>query len=192
MAALDDVRVAVLYRRIRRALTFGDSAVGALGDLNADGTNANDPVYIPRSASDTSEIVFGGTPDDVTRQQAALDRFIDRTECLSRQRGRIVERNSCRGPWVHTSNLSLRQRLPSVRAHEVSLQLEVFNLLNLLRNDWGLLRVPNTNLLQHVGQTPGPTGASQPIFRFDEHRLDDTTLNLESGYQLQLALRYRF
>ncbi len=172
--------------------TFGDSAVGSLGDLNADGTNANDPVYIPRSASDTSEIVFGGTPDDVTRQQVALDRFIERTECLRRQRGRIVERNSCRGPWVHTSNLSLRQRLPSVGAHEVSLQLEAFNLLNLLRNDWGLLRVPNTNLLQHVGQTPGPTGASQPIFRFDEHRLDDTTLNLESGYQLQLALRYRF
>jgi hypothetical protein len=69
-------------------------------------------------------------------------------------------------------------------------QLEVFNLLNLLNADWGLLRVPNSALLQHVGQTPGP--ASQPVFRYDPARAATSTQNVESAYQLQLGVRYAF
>src|SRR5204862_4694750 len=73
--------------------TFTDSSAAAAtqpnGDLNADGSNANDPIYVPRNAADTAEIVFQGTAADVARQQAALESFIARTPCLRRQRGRI-------------------------------------------------------------------------------------------------------
>ena len=31
------------------------------GDLNADGSNANDPIYVPRNALDTLEIKFSGS-----------------------------------------------------------------------------------------------------------------------------------
>lgn len=170
--------------------TFGDSAVGGLGDLNADGTSANDPIYVPRDAADTSEIVFAGSASEVATQQRALEQFIESMSCLRRQRGRIVAPNSCRGPWVNTTNLALRQSLPVVRGHELSVQLEVFNLLNLLNADWGLLRVPNGALLQHVGQTPG--AASQPVFRYDPARAATSTQNVESAYQLQLGVRYAF
>ena len=40
--------------------TYGDSTAEALGDLNADGTSANDPIYVPRNAMDPSEIMFAG------------------------------------------------------------------------------------------------------------------------------------
>jgi len=168
--------------------TFGDSTLQGMGDLNADGTAANDPIYVPRNANDPSEVVFAGL--DSAAQAAAFEKFIRETPCLQRQRGRIVARNSCRGPWVNTSNASVRQSLQTIRGHDVSLQLEVFNLLNLLNSSWGLLRLPNATVLRHMGQTAGP--ATQPTFYFDAAKAGTSTQNLESGYQLQLSLRYSF
>jgi len=167
--------------------TYGDSSAAGLGDLNADGTSANDPIYVPRDAHDRSEIAFVG---DVATQADALEQFIRDTPCLRRQRGAIVARNSCRGPWVNTSNASLRQSLQAIGGHDLSAQLEVFNVLNLLNSSWGLFRVPNTILLQHTGQTPGLS--PQPIFSFDPATAGTSTRNVESGYQLQLSLRYSF
>jgi hypothetical protein len=175
--------------------TFTDSTAGdptrqATGDLNADGSNANDPIYVPRNAADTAEIVF--TPTDVARQQAALESIIAKTPCLRRQRGRILARNSCAGPWVHTSSAAVRQSVPALAGHEATVELEIFNLLNLIRHDWGLYRVPNTFLLKQVGQTAGTAATSQPVFAFDPNWQPFSTANAESAYQLQIALRYRF
>ena len=167
--------------------TFNDSTIDGLGDLNGDGTAANDPIYVPRPATDKSEIVFA---DSTGAEAAAFDKFIEATPCLRDQRGRIVARNSCRGPWIHTSNVSLRQTLPALNGHAVSMQLEVFNVLNLVRQSWGLYRVPNDKILQQAGQTTGP--GSQPIFDFDPARAKSSTQNLESGYQIQVSVRYAF
>jgi hypothetical protein len=171
--------------------TFGDStasAAGAAGDLNADGTGANDPIYVPRDASDPSEIVFAGS--NAAEQASAFEKFIRDTPCLRRQRGTIVARNSCRGPWVNTSNASVQQSLPTLNGHDVWLRLEVFDFLNLLNSSWGLLRLPRQAILQHVSQTSG--AAPQPVFQFDPASARGSTQNLESGYQLQLSLRYSF
>lgn len=94
-------------------LTWG---LSRRGDLNADGSNLNDPIYVPRSAFDESEIRFSGRSDSpgadnsasalaerIGVQQAAFERLIDRTPCLRQQRGRILEHNGCREPWSHTT-----------------------------------------------------------------------------------------
>jgi hypothetical protein len=164
--------------------TYNDSSAD-LGDLNADGTSANDPIYVPRDATNPTEILL-----DSAAEGPALEQFIRNTSCLRRQRGTIVARNSCRGPWVHTSNASLRQSLQQIGGHDVSVQLEVFNFLNLLNPSWGLFRVPNERILQHVRQTAGPS--PQPVFYFNAATAGTSTQNLESGYQLQLSLRYSF
>jgi len=156
------------------------------GDLNADGTNQNDPVYVPQSTYDTLEIRFGGT--DVTTQQAAFDRFLRDTPCVNVQRGRIMERNSCRSPWRNTTNLSIRQSLPTRRGHSLTLQVDIFNFLNLVNKNWGLFRIPNTALLTQVA---GPT-AQQPIFRFDPAFLPYSSQNPYSYYQIEVAARYSF
>ncbi len=163
---------------------------GETGDLNGDGTSANDPIYIPRDVRDASEIRFNGAPDAVAGQEAALESLIARTPCLDRQRGRIMARNSCRAPWVHDLDLSLRQTLPRVGPGPLSLELQVFNFLNLLNSRWGLSRQPNNSPLIQVGQSTGTDSA--PIFEFD------TTFDAYSGddpasyYQLQLGARYSF
>jgi len=170
----------------------------ATGDLNADGSSANDPVYVPASASDTAEIRFAGTSAEVATQQQAFERFITGTPCLRGQRGRILQRNSCRSPWVHTLNVSVRQALPAVGGHPLVVELEVFNLLNLLNRNWGQVRLPNNPfapqvaLLQPVGETPGPLSQAQPVFRFDPNTMRYNSEFPASNYQIQLAARYTF
>ncbi|MGI8619636.1 MAG: TonB-dependent receptor domain-containing protein [Gemmatimonadaceae bacterium] len=186
-----------------RPFTFIAFGASTRGDLNADGSNANDPIYVPKDARDGAEIRFSGlgqsAADNSTAAQAArevaaraaFEDFIERTPCLRTQRGRILDRNRCREPWSNTTIASLRQALP-LRGRAVEVQLEIFNVLNLLRSSWGLRREAAPALLEHVGQVSSPPTGSQPVFRFDSARTGWTVVAAESVYQLQLALRYRF
>lgn len=174
------------------------------GDLNADGSNVNDPIYVPLDAFDPKEIAFEGRSEEpgaddsaaareerIHRQRAAFEGFIERTPCLRRQRGRILEPNGCREPWSHTTIASVRQTLP-VAGRGLEVELHLFNLLNLLNAEWGLFRTADPALLEHVGHTEGPPEEAQPIFRYDTTRPPWTILEPESAFQLQLAVRYRF
>jgi hypothetical protein len=174
------------------------------GDLNADGSNANDPVYVPLDTFEESEIIFSGRSDApgadnsaaaqaqrIAAQRAALDRFIHRSTCLRRQKGLIVQRNSCREPVSHTTIAGARHTF-RVGRHELEAGLDLFNLLNLINSRWGLYRVADPRLLEHVGQTPDAPETAQPVFRFDPDRPEWTILATESAFQLQLGLRYRF
>ena len=187
-----------------RPFTYLAYGTAGRGDLNADGSNANDPIYVPRNTLDTVEIRFSGFSDSVgadnstaaqaSREHAArnaFEDFIQRSPCLRRQRGQILERNSCREPWSNTTIASVREAVP-IRGRPVELQLDIFNVLNLLSNDWGLRRVAAPALLEQVGQTTGSAQASRPIVRFDAGDHGWTTLPVESDFQLQLAVRYRF
>jgi hypothetical protein len=170
------------------------------GDLNADGSNANDPIYVPRSALDSGEILFqpftrsaSGGSELVTaaQQSAAFEAFIDHTPCLRRQRGRLAARNTCREPWTHTTIASVRQGVPIGR-QVLELELDAFNLLNLLNDEWGRYRVARPRILEHVGQGTDADGRAQPIFRFDPAFTPWETLQAESAFQLQVAARLTF
>jgi hypothetical protein len=175
------------------------------GDLNADGSNVNDPIYVPSDVFDPGEILFDGSSSDpdadnstaaraerVHAQRTAFASFIDQSSCLSQHRGQVLERNRCREPRSQKTILSVRQGIPIFgKRHGLEAGIDVYNVLNLLNHRWGRYRLANPRLLQHVGQTGGTAGATQPIFRF-EPRPEWTTDPTESVYQLQLTLRYSF
>jgi hypothetical protein len=169
------------------------------GDLNADGAVGNDPIYIPRSAYDTSEIRFAGTPAEVESQQAAFEGFVNGASCLQKQRGQIMARNSCRTPSMNLTNLALRQGLPAGSGQSFALELQVFNFLNLLNSHWGRIEMPTganlattsqIALLSQTGETAGPQG--QPVYRFDSTTRRYSYDNFDTYYQMQLAVRYTF
>src|SRR6185369_10117812 len=78
-------------------------------------------------------------------------------KCIKDQIGKIMERNSCEEPFLHLWNISIRQRLGTLfgsigglrntRLKDVQIQWDVFNLANLINEDWGRY------------QTSGQTGA---------------------------------
>lgn len=86
----------------------------ARGDLNGDGyrsdgvpriTRDNDLIYVPNDV--TAEMSFR-SPEDAT----AFQQLIDSEECLQEQRGRLMERNTCRSPFQHSFNLRLVLGVP--------------------------------------------------------------------------------
>jgi outer membrane receptor protein involved in Fe transport len=185
---------------------YRNGSTSGSGDLNADGVQGNDLIYVPTDVSDPTEIMFrdvtSGSTVTVTaaQQAAAFENFINSVECLNEQRGRILERNSCRAPWANIIDLSLRQSLPAIQGHTLALQVDVFNFTNLLNKEWGQVGlVPGFNsnvpLLTHVGQTSGALAGdsgSQGIFQFALNQEKYNTQNLASNYQIQVSLRYSY
>jgi hypothetical protein len=183
------------------------TGAGNRGDLNADGFNGNDPVYIPTDATNTSEILFeqftqGTTVVTAAEQAAAFNAFIQGTPCLNNQRGTIMRRNSCRNGFFHQLDLSVRQSLPAIKGQRLSLQAEVYNFLNLIDSDWGKAKYansnalapgtnPQVNLLEHRGQV-----GDVPVVRFNPGLTADNRLqNLQGAaafWQAQFTLRYAF
>jgi hypothetical protein len=170
------------------------------GDLNADGTNTNDPIYIPNDA--TTEMVFRNITDGATaaEQAAAFNDYIAGEPCLASQRGQIMRRNSCANPWQNFLNVSLRQSLPSVGGNVLTLELGIFNLLNLLNSEWGQIKSVGGGVFNEVTMLSAQTanaGAGEPplVYQFDQTQVTErfrTTTSLGNSYQVQLALRYAF
>jgi len=179
----------------------------AQGDLNGDLYNGNDPIYIPRNATDPNEILIGG-PAGAAQ---AFERFISSQHCLDRQRGRIMKRNSCRSPAQDRLDLSVRQSIPQFRGHQLALQLDFFNFLNFLNKDWGQIKLPTLSstfndqrALTVTARSAGPLSESMSTFTFHNglYVEDATATNFgqptpfdgRSGsvYQIQLTLRYSF
>jgi outer membrane receptor protein involved in Fe transport len=183
-------------------------------DLNGDGSNGNDPIYVPRDATDPTEIQIGtGVDGAFVQNQAAaqaFNGFIDAQPCLNAQRGRIMERNSCRSPFQHRIDLSIRQSIPRFHGQQLALQLDIFNVLNMLgqwfNEDWGVIKLPtlsptfnNQAALDATGRNSGPLSQSIPTFTFDNRLYDAATGNPKpfegrtaSVYQIQLTLKYTF
>ncbi len=189
---------------------FGESGAPysyiASGDLNGDGLTLNDPVYVPNNAQDPAEMTFltstffnpvlgadvSYTPAE---QAAALEQFIASIECLQQSRGRILSRNACDSPWTNTLNVSVRQSLRTFRMQHVTVQLDVFNFLNLLNDDWGLSSSPGTSpitLLTSGAYTGGTILTGRPTYRFNPNYRAYLAENIRSNYQMQLQARYSF
>lgn len=180
----------------------------AVGDLNGDGTNVNDPIYVPRNAVDPTEIRIGSGSGGAfvlnpTEAQAFQD-FIDGQECLKDQRGKIMERNSCRSPWQNRMDVSFSQSLPQYRGHRLSVKLDIINFLNLINKDWGQIELPTLSanfpqqaVLRQQGRTPGPLSLSQPNLTFEslaktEGPFFKSQTVSSNFYQMQLSVRYQF
>jgi hypothetical protein len=168
------------------------------GDLNADGTN-NDPIYIPTDATDPNEMIFVQQFGDAspTEQAQAFEEYIAGESCLNKQRGQIMERNSCRNPWQNFLNLGVRVGLPEFSGHQVALDIGVFNVLNLLNGDWGVVKTVGATffstptIVAQRSSTGGSIGTNQARFEFEEvgqerFRKTSTVFN---SYQIQLGLR---
>jgi hypothetical protein len=101
-------------------------------DANGDGNITNDLFYVPRDANDISL----ATPADWDR----LNAFIVSEKCLREQRGRIMQRGSCRNPWQKFLDMRLAKVIPTLGGQSFQVTADIFNFLNLLNSDWGLAR----------------------------------------------------
>jgi outer membrane receptor for ferrienterochelin and colicin len=177
------------------------STAASNGDMNGDGRNGNDLIYVPRNTSNTQEIRFRAVTNGATvaEQQAAFDKFITNSPCLSEQRGRILSRNSCKLPFLNQIDVAIRQTVPSVRGQRLSLQADITNFGNLLNKNWGQQRVAeassnsNVPILTHVGMSNSNPTVAVPIVQFNVNQQEHVIGNFASNFwRFQLSARYSF
>ncbi|MFT4153618.1 carboxypeptidase regulatory-like domain-containing protein [Parafilimonas sp.] len=177
--------------------------------------SSNAPLpYIPKNSSDINLADITDASGTVTKtaaqQWTELNNFISNDKYLSTRRGKYAERNGLRTPWNHELDLKLMHEFRLSRTnnqHILTISFDIFNVLNLLNNDWGhitfVTNVNNytVNFLKFVkdanGVSPGlPSTGYTPTFNFlapstgvDHYYTNDP---INSRWQGQFGIKYSF
>jgi hypothetical protein len=169
--------------------TYISGGSSGRGDLNADGIVGNDPIYVITGPSDPLMSWESST------DAAEMDALIAANSCLNDQRGTIMERNSCRNPWQNFMDLAVTQGFPAFAGNNrFSIQLGIYNFLNLLNSDWGIIKTagggvfPSQTVVRLNEQDSG-----DPLFTYSGPDPEDTFVNNgdnRNSWQLQLMVRY--
>ncbi|AMW05510.1 TonB-dependent receptor [Gemmatimonas phototrophica] len=181
------------------AFTYGGAA--GRGDMNGDGSNANDPIYIPTGLGDTKQRFVnrgsGSSLVTAATQEQQFDAFINANSCLSKQRGQIMEPTSCRNPMFDRFDVTLEQQLPSAAGERVTMRLDIFNFANLLNRSWGKVRSAsgfgNATLLEVQSMTSADAATQVPNVTFaNNFNTNFSPINFQQFYQIQASLRFAF
>jgi hypothetical protein len=155
------------------------------GSPFSNSANTNLP-YIPKDQSDIRLADIknpdGSVKYSATQQWADLNNFISGDKYLSTRRGQYAERNALHTPWNSELDLKLMHEFKlskKYNSHYLQLSFDLFNVLNLINNNWGHVTfVTNVNdytvnLLTFVkdanGVAPGkPSSGYLPTFNFNK------------------------
>ncbi|MDB4199323.1 carboxypeptidase regulatory-like domain-containing protein, partial [Polaribacter sp.] len=154
------------------------------GDINNDGSNLNDLIYIPT----TSEI---GQMDFSTASDASnLENFIRQDDYLKDRRGQYAERYGALTPWRSKMDVKFIQNLKIKDNNSLEFSIDILNFGNLLNSDWGLVQQPNA--VQPIGVSVDASGS--PTYSFNSNLKETFVYNstLISRWQMQFGLRYSF
>ena len=154
------------------------------GDINNDGSNLNDLIYIPT----TSEI---GQMDFSTATDASnLENFIKQDDYLNGRRGQYAERYGALTPWRGKMDVKFIQNLKIKDNNSLEFSIDILNFGNLLNSDWGLVQQPNA--VQPIGVSVDAGGS--PTYSFNSNLKETFVYNstLISRWQMQFGLRYSF
>lgn len=154
------------------------------GDINNDGSNLNDLIYIP-TTSEISQMQFGNTND-----ASNLDNFIKQDAYLKGRRGQYAERYAALAPWRAKMDVKLIQNLKLKNNNSLEFSIDVLNFGNLLNSDWGLVQQPDA--VQPIGVKVDASGT--PTYSFNSGLKETFVYNssLISRWQMQFGLRYSF
>jgi hypothetical protein len=176
-------------------------------DLLGDDSRDNALIYVPRNQSEINLVPYDITdsnnnvirtvgPDE---QWAALNGFIERNDYLSERRGQYAERNGDRNLWQHTLDLKVLQDFSlnfNGKKHTFQVSADIFNFLNFLNKDWGVLEEFSSDF-NEIAPITTVSGGPDPAFNYDvdfENNLrefDDNGI-ISSRWQAQIGLRYIF
>ena len=172
------------------------------GDLNGDGNNASDLMYIYKTGADVNFIDVKN-PDNTIKysiadQRAAYDQFVSNSHYLSKHKGQYAERNSAVTPWYNRIDMRFLQDFfisTGKMKHTLQFSADILNLPNLLNKDWGvknLFTVNNPLTFKSIDAT------GKPVYTLAEFNKQLVTTPFQknisnaSTWGMQLGLRYIF
>jgi hypothetical protein len=146
------------------------------GSAVNDGVFNNDLIYVPASRAELEQIVFltntvNGVGITPAQQRDLYWNFIESNKYLRKRKGQFAERNGDRLPFTHIIDLKVQQDVSvKVGSRRIGFQVtfDLFNLTNLINNEWGRQYFANFDAIQvltFAGYTATPV-ANTPQFRF--------------------------
>ncbi|RQO74908.1 hypothetical protein DBR43_05885 [Pedobacter sp. KBW06] len=176
------------------------------GDLNGDGANANDLIYIPRTASEvklvpfytrnaSNQVVIAAGSATPAEQWTALDKFISNDPYLSKHRGEYAERNTAKMPWEHQFDLRVMQDLGGMigsTKNRLQLSLDIINFGNLLNKDWGRKYFVTNGANTIINYNTTQSSDRGFNFKAPAGDLPYNVSQFDSRWQAQIGVRYLF
>jgi len=181
------------------------------GNPFGNAANAN-LLYVPKDQSDIrlANYTVNGQVYTAAQQWQDLNALIEGDSYLKTRRGQYAERNALRTPWNHELDLKLMHEFKLSRSHKsqsIQISLDIFNVLNLLNNDWGhvnfVTNVNNytVNMLTFATDANNvkpakPSSGYLPTFNFNKPTGVDghyyTVDPINSRWQGQFGIKYTF
>ncbi|PSL43055.1 TonB-dependent receptor-like protein [Chitinophaga niastensis] len=172
------------------------------GDINNDGSGANDLIYVPAQA-EISNMNFApltdaaGNTQTAAAQGAALESFIEQDKYLRHHRGQYTGKYAGVTPWFSQVDLRILQDFnfhSKGNTSTLQVSLDVVNLGNLINSGWGLRKYASTTGYYQPITYIGKDGGGKAVYQFDPSQKETfiTSPDLPSRWQLQLGLRYIF
>lgn len=158
------------------------------GDINGDGSNLNDLIYIP-TATEVNQMNFSGTG-----QAEAFEAYIQQDNYLNGRRGQYAERYGAIAPWRSRFDLKVLQdfnfKVSSTKTNTIQLSIDVLNIGNLINSDWGVIQQPNS--IQPLGVSVDANSMPTYTFNSELQKTFNYDTSLASRWQAQFGLRYIF
>ena len=173
-----DTRVSLFYEgRSGRpySVIFGS-------DVNGDGTDYNDLLYVP-SGPDDPLISFASAED-----QTAFFTYLNNNG-LNKFGGSHAPRNSQVSSWINRFDLKVTQEIPMGDRFKTEVFFSVLNVGNLVNSDWGLVDEVPFNYVEEVASATIVDG--RYVYEFLDPA-GPTTQSNRSRWSMQLGARISF
>lgn len=185
------------------AYNSGRASYIVAGDLNGDGANSNDLIYIPNDVSEMNftEYTTAGRRFTVEEQEIAWERYIMQDRYLRRHRGEYARRNGVTLPMISRIDISLSQQVRLKvfgKENRFSLRADILNFTNLLNRDWGVGKTLITNQPLLLSGTVSTNGGVKPTYTLravNNELIKDsyiTTATLNDVFRVQLSIKWDF
>jgi hypothetical protein len=170
------------------------------GDVNNDGSFANDLLYVP-TKTEIGTMNFAtltdaaGNVQNAAAQGAALEAFIGQDKYLSKHRGEYTGKYGGTTPWFSQLDMRILQDFNfKGSSNTLQLSVDIVNLGNLISSKWGLRKYASTTGYYQPLTYTGNDGTGKAVYQFDPSQTKTfiTSPDLPSRWQLQVGLRYIF
>jgi outer membrane receptor protein involved in Fe transport len=172
------------------------------GDINGDGNNTTDLMWIPENPTNINFVPItsgGNVVHTVAAQQAAWAQYVSNTNYINDKGGSYAERNGGQLPWYHRVDLKFLQDVfvnIGKNKNTFQLSVDVLNFANLLNRDWGVRQSVVANgrplILNGVDANGVPSYRLEQLSGQLITRPFQQVVSTSSTWGMQLGLRYIF
>jgi len=172
------------------------------GDINGDGNNSTDLMWIPNDPKNINFVpivVQGNVVHTADAQRIAWSQYVDNTNYFNEGGGKYSERNGGELPWYHRLDVKLLQDVfvnIGKNKNTFQLSVDILNFANMLNRDWGVRQSVVANGRPLILNNVNANGV--PSYRLEQLQGQLITspfqqvVSTASTWGMQIGLRYIF